>query len=195
MPLLREIVFPVCSPSLLNGASAPRNLADLAQFPLIECDAAEAEDIEFGWSTWLDRFGMNGILRSRRLRFSHFGVALSAAVDGLGVALGRSPYGGCRTRRRQARAPSRKARDGEGVERICAGLARRGSAQASADRRVSGTSRSMRHAAASSLPAPAECRNPKRTLRSRAGWMAARATRRAMLTGHPPSEVHARPSR
>ena len=27
----------------------------------------------------------------RRLRFSQFGVALSAAIDGLGVALGRSP--------------------------------------------------------------------------------------------------------
>jgi DNA-binding transcriptional LysR family regulator len=40
MPLLSEIVFPICSPSLLKGASLLRNSSDLARHPLIECDAA-----------------------------------------------------------------------------------------------------------------------------------------------------------
>src|SRR5439155_329104 len=60
MPLLREVVFPVCSPSLLNGASSLHNPSDLARHRLIECEAAEAEDTEFGWSTWLSRFGLEG---------------------------------------------------------------------------------------------------------------------------------------
>jgi LysR family transcriptional regulator, glycine cleavage system transcriptional activator len=90
MPLLSEVVFPVCSPSLLNGASSPHSSLDMAKYPLIECDAAEAEDSEFGWSVWLPRLGLNGA-SPRRLRFNQFGPALSAAVDGLGIALGRSP--------------------------------------------------------------------------------------------------------
>src|SRR6266851_3772648 len=36
MPLLREIVFPVCAPSLLNGGGSIRNPSDLARHPLIE---------------------------------------------------------------------------------------------------------------------------------------------------------------
>jgi LysR family transcriptional regulator, glycine cleavage system transcriptional activator len=91
MPLLSEIVFPVCSPSLLNGTSSPRNPSDLARYSLIECDAAEIEDSEFCWSAWLPRLGFNGASAPRLLRFSEFGPALSAAVDGLGIALGRSP--------------------------------------------------------------------------------------------------------
>src|SRR5207249_4710673 len=69
MPLLREVVFPVCAPALLNGAPSPRAPADLARYPLIECDGAEAEDIEFGWSTWLARFDIEGAPGIRRLRF------------------------------------------------------------------------------------------------------------------------------
>jgi LysR family glycine cleavage system transcriptional activator len=91
MALLSEVVFPVCSPSLLDGASALRSPSNLTKHPLIECDAAEAEDAEFGWSTWLPRLGLDGTSPPSRLRFSQFGPALSAAVDGLGVALGRSP--------------------------------------------------------------------------------------------------------
>lgn len=91
MPLLSERVFPVCSPSLLNGASLLRNASDLVRHPLIECDAAETEDSEFCWSAWLPRLGLDGPPSPRLLRFSEFGPALSAAVDGLGVALGRSP--------------------------------------------------------------------------------------------------------
>src|SRR5882724_8486480 len=90
MPLLREIVFPVCAPSLLAGPLPLRRPDDLVPHTLIECEAAEAEDSEFTGATWLNRFGLQGA-RLRQLRFSHFGVALSAAVDGLGVALGRSP--------------------------------------------------------------------------------------------------------
>ena len=91
MPLLSERVFPVCSPSLLNGASLLRNASDLVRYPLIECDAAETEDSEFCWSAWLPRLGLDGPSSPRLLRFSEFGPALSAAVDGLGIALGRSP--------------------------------------------------------------------------------------------------------
>ena len=91
MPLLSERVFPVCSPSLLNGASLLRNASDLVRYPLIECDAAETEDSEFCWSAWLPRLGLDGPPSPRLLRFSEFGPALSAAVDGLGIALGRSP--------------------------------------------------------------------------------------------------------
>jgi LysR family transcriptional regulator, glycine cleavage system transcriptional activator len=91
MPLLSEVVFPVCSPSLLNAGAPLHSPAELTKHALIECDGAEAEDREFGWSTWLPRLGLDAAPPPRRLRFSQFGPALSAAVDGLGVALGRSP--------------------------------------------------------------------------------------------------------
>jgi LysR family transcriptional regulator, glycine cleavage system transcriptional activator len=91
MALLSEVVFPVCSPSLLDGTNLLRSPSNLTKHPLIECDAAEAEDAEFGWSTRLPRLGFNGASPPSRLRFSQFGPALSAAVDGLGIALGRSP--------------------------------------------------------------------------------------------------------
>ena len=91
MPLLREIVFPVCAPSILDGAIPLRSLHDLVRHTLIESDTAEADDTEFTWSSWLSRFGLQQEQIARQLRFSHFGLALSAAIDGLGIALGRSP--------------------------------------------------------------------------------------------------------
>jgi LysR family glycine cleavage system transcriptional activator len=92
IPLLREIVFPVCDAieaRLARYRCAP--LHDLVRHTLIESDAAEADDTEFTWSSWLSRFGLQQTQLMRQLRFSHFGLALSAAIDGLGVALGRSP--------------------------------------------------------------------------------------------------------
>jgi DNA-binding transcriptional LysR family regulator len=91
MPLLREVIFPVCAPSLLGRELPLCSPQDLFRHTLIECDAAEAEDGEFSWSAWLARLGLRQTGAARQLRFSHFGLALSAAIDGLGVALGRSP--------------------------------------------------------------------------------------------------------
>jgi LysR family transcriptional regulator, glycine cleavage system transcriptional activator len=73
---------------MLDGELPPRGLYDLTQHTLIECDAPEADDAEFTWSTWLARLGLRQAHATRRLRFSHFGLALSAAIDGLGIALG-----------------------------------------------------------------------------------------------------------
>jgi DNA-binding transcriptional LysR family regulator len=89
MPLLREKIFPVCSPGLLRGARSLRHAADLMNHTLIEEDEPAGPGL--GWSTWLDRMGLAQHTSIRRLRFSQFGVALAAAIDGLGIALGRSP--------------------------------------------------------------------------------------------------------
>jgi DNA-binding transcriptional LysR family regulator len=91
MPLLRETIFPVCAPTLLEpGAATPRGL-NLMQRTLIECEPESEEAPELTWDYWLARLGLTIESRPRRLRFTHLAAALSAAVDGVGVALGRAP--------------------------------------------------------------------------------------------------------
>jgi LysR family transcriptional regulator, glycine cleavage system transcriptional activator len=88
MLLLRERIFPVCSPTLIERMSL-RTPADLARHTLIEEDADAGSPLS--WASWLARFGIPDRPAISRLRFTHCSVALSAAIDGLGVALGRSP--------------------------------------------------------------------------------------------------------
>jgi len=87
MPLLRETVFPVCAPSLLE----PGDGFDLGRQTLIEYEPDDEEPAEFAWDYWLERLEVAGDPRPRRLRFTRLAAALSAAVDGVGVALGRAP--------------------------------------------------------------------------------------------------------
>lgn len=89
LPLLRERIFPVCSPKLLAGKASLRKPADILGHTLIEEDSDP--DSPLNWAFWLERFGAVEDRPTMRLRFTHFGVALSAAIDGLGIALGRSP--------------------------------------------------------------------------------------------------------
>jgi LysR family glycine cleavage system transcriptional activator len=82
MLLLREEAFPVCAPGLAPDGR-------LAAAALIDLDIDEP-DSPFAWRYWLHRLGLDPAL-PRRLRFSDTGLAISAAIDGLGVAIGRSP--------------------------------------------------------------------------------------------------------
>ena len=81
--LLPIAMTPVCSPAL-----APlRTPADLAQHTLIHADIGEAR-IGEEWRLWLNGAGVTGIDPSGGLSLHDPAMALQAAVDGLGVAVG-----------------------------------------------------------------------------------------------------------
>jgi DNA-binding transcriptional LysR family regulator len=184
MPLLSEIVFPVCSPSLLNGVSSLPNASDLARHPLIECDAAETEDSEFCWSTWLPRLGLDGAPAPRLLRFSQFGPALSAAVDGLGIALGRSPMVDAELAAGRLVRPFAK-RIVSKASNVFA-LVWRDTSAAREDQRIAAFREFALDEACGCELAAGPCGMPRseRDSRTQIDWMAGRATRRKMTSQH-----------
>ena len=82
--LMAEDIFPVCSPALLTGPRKLAVLADLAQHTLLHADTGRDE-----WVLWLTAAGLPPSLATQRgLTFDQRLMALQAAMDGLGVALG-----------------------------------------------------------------------------------------------------------
>ena len=85
--LLAVEVTPMCSPRLLQGERALRDPRDLGKHVLIH-DIIPSDDHRPVWQVWLDAAGVDGVDVSHGLRFNHSGLALEAAADGLGIALG-----------------------------------------------------------------------------------------------------------
>ncbi|MFN3400362.1 MAG: LysR substrate-binding domain-containing protein, partial [Ferrovibrio sp.] len=85
--LFREQVFPVCAPSILKKPL--RDPARLAELPLLYKSAEAGQGEEWEWSTWFQRLGIKARPKPR-LRFEEIGLAIAAAMEGGGVALGRS---------------------------------------------------------------------------------------------------------
>jgi LysR family glycine cleavage system transcriptional activator len=82
--LLKEELMPVCSPALLNGPKPLRELSDLRHHTLIH------DDFPIDWVSWLRFAGVHDVDARRGLRFESSAHAVQAAVQGAGVALGRS---------------------------------------------------------------------------------------------------------
>jgi LysR family glycine cleavage system transcriptional activator len=82
--LMKETMFPVLSPSLLEKFGPLDSLADLARFPLLH------DDMRDDWGVWTEVAGVSGMDVSRGPSFSHSYLVQQAAVAGQGVALGRS---------------------------------------------------------------------------------------------------------
>lgn len=80
--LLREEVFPVCSPHLARELREPR---DLARHELLHVSGYRED-----WPTWLGAAGAGDLETSHGLHFEQSVTAIHAAINGLGVALGRS---------------------------------------------------------------------------------------------------------
>jgi LysR family glycine cleavage system transcriptional activator len=86
--LMAEDVFPVCSPVLLAGEKPLRRPEDLAFHTLLHVNLYPEE-----WLLWLTGAGLPASLASGAgLTFDLGLMALQAAIDGLGVALGRTPF-------------------------------------------------------------------------------------------------------
>jgi LysR family glycine cleavage system transcriptional activator len=83
--LMAERLFPVCSPGLLTDVKPLREPADLAHHTLIHTTVWRDD-----WGLWLTAAGLPHSIAARRgLTFDLSFMAIQAAVEGLGVALGR----------------------------------------------------------------------------------------------------------
>jgi LysR family glycine cleavage system transcriptional activator len=87
--LTADQVFPVCSPALLAGERPLRSPEDLAHHTLLHSSGGYDDD----WRLWLTAAGLPAnISRQPGLSFDMIFMTLQAAIDGLGVAVGRTTY-------------------------------------------------------------------------------------------------------
>ncbi len=91
-PLFEESVMPVCSPQLLTNPDHPLNTpADLANHTLLAVDMPQTMALTVDWEPWLKVMGLPEVRSKNTLRFTQYADAISAAVAGQGVAIGRFP--------------------------------------------------------------------------------------------------------
>jgi LysR family transcriptional regulator, glycine cleavage system transcriptional activator len=87
--LMADELFPVCSPALLEGDKPLRCPEDLAHHTLLHSSGGYDDD----WRLWLTAAGLPAnISRQPGLTFDLILLTLQAAIDGSGVAMGRTSY-------------------------------------------------------------------------------------------------------
>lgn len=87
--LMAEDIFPVCSPSLLNGKRPLKRPEDLAHHTLLHTSDGFEED----WRVWLTAAGLpTDISQLPGLTFDLSFMTVQAAIDGMGVAIGRTAF-------------------------------------------------------------------------------------------------------
>ncbi len=82
-----EEVFPVCSPRLIAERGPLNSLPDLTHHTMIRTASLILRD---EWPFWLETAGMRDLRAASELTCDYLITSMQAAVDGLGVVLGRS---------------------------------------------------------------------------------------------------------
>ena len=82
--LCPEQLFAVCSPTLVAGRHRLAKPSDVMKFPLLHLDDRKA------WSKWLEAAGIAHAESSQGPVMNRASMVLDAAVDGQGIALGRT---------------------------------------------------------------------------------------------------------
>lgn len=93
--LFGESAFPVCARSMLeHGTHKSGKLTspqDLSRYVLLHYDDVERRSPWLSWNVWFELVRVHDLKPAGALRFSHYDQMIQAAVDGQGIALGRSP--------------------------------------------------------------------------------------------------------
>jgi LysR family glycine cleavage system transcriptional activator len=85
--LMADELFPVCSPSLLRGDKPLRRPEDLQDHVLLHTNNSD------DWRLWLTAAGLPAdISRQPGITFDMTLMTVQAAIDGMGVAMGRTSY-------------------------------------------------------------------------------------------------------
>jgi LysR family glycine cleavage system transcriptional activator len=86
---MADELFPVCSPALLAGDKPLRCPQDLAHQTLLHSSGGYDDD----WRLWLTAAGLpTNISKGPGLTFDLIFMTVQAAIDGIGVAMGRTSY-------------------------------------------------------------------------------------------------------
>jgi LysR family glycine cleavage system transcriptional activator len=85
-----ETMRPVCSPALLERDPPLRRPSDLRRHVLLHDEIPRIGGWQPGWDTWLAAAGVTSIDLSGGRRFGLAAATIQAALEGMGVALGRT---------------------------------------------------------------------------------------------------------
>jgi DNA-binding transcriptional LysR family regulator len=90
--LFGERLQPVCSPALAGDRKRPlKRPEDLARHVLLHIDDERGRFPWLNWGQWFAAIGVPEVAGAGAVRFNQFDLLIQAALDGQGVALGRSP--------------------------------------------------------------------------------------------------------
>ncbi len=88
--LAEEHLIPVCSPEYLQNNGPLETPGDLHRHALL-CDEVNApEGVQTLWTHWLESVGVPSSILATRRTFGQSNMVIQAAVEGRGVALGRT---------------------------------------------------------------------------------------------------------
>lgn len=86
--MMREELFPVCAPLLLRGEKGLAKPSDLAHHTIIR--TASPWILRDDWPLWLGQAGIPGMAIAAEINCDLLYPSYQAAIEGLGVAMGRS---------------------------------------------------------------------------------------------------------
>ncbi|QHE86566.1 LysR substrate-binding domain-containing protein [Hydrogenophaga sp. BPS33] len=90
--LFEETVLPLCAPALLRDKAAPlRQPADLARHTLLTVERPAGHVITSDWAPWFQVMGLQEMRMKNAVQFTQYADAVTAAVAGQGVVIGRLP--------------------------------------------------------------------------------------------------------
>ena len=86
-------IFPVCAPRLARERARPlKTPSDLSHHVILDFDTVTGRGRWSDWQQWLAGLKLDGLKPAGTLRFSHFDQVMQAAINGSGIAMGRSPH-------------------------------------------------------------------------------------------------------
>ncbi len=89
--LMSERLFPVCAPILLEGDTGITDVASLQHHTLLQDEILNYGSANPSWEYWAEACDVHLPSRARTRRFGQSNMVIQAAIQGVGVALGREP--------------------------------------------------------------------------------------------------------
>lgn len=89
--LMHESLTPVCAPVLIDGSPGLHRLEDLSRHTLLHDENESFGNAAPTWEFWARNCGLTLPKPAKSRRFGQSNLVVQAAIQGLGVALGRKP--------------------------------------------------------------------------------------------------------